>query len=192
MNNFEIAADVIKKRRSIKPAKMNGKQIPDEQIKQLLELGDWAPTHKHTEPWRFFVFGGDKAKGFTLAHAELYKRSAGDKFQQDKYDKILGNGTNVSHIIVSAMKRDAEERIGEIEEVAAVAAAMQNILLGATAMGLANFWSTGGMTHKPELKEYLGLGDKDKILGIIYLGYSDSIHEGKRITSLEEKIKWAK
>lgn len=192
MNNFEIVSEVIKKRRSIKPPKMNGKQIPDEQVMQLLELGNWAPTHKHTEPWRFFVYGGDKAKEFALSHAELYKSSAGDKFQQDKYDKILGNGTNTSHIIVCAMKRDAEERIGEIEEVSAVAAAMQNILLGATAMGLANFWSTGGMTHKPEFKTMLGLGEKDKVLGIIYLGYSDTTHEGKRVTPLEEKIKWAK
>lgn len=192
MNNFEIVSDVIKRRRSIKPPKMNGKQIPDEQVMNLLELGDWAPTHKHTEPWRFFVYGGDKAKQFALHHAELYKTSAGDNFTQDKYDKILGNGTNTSHIIVCAMKRDAEERIAEIEEISAVSAAIQNLLIGATAMGLANFWSSGGMTYKPELKEFLGLGEKDKVLGLIYLGYSDNTHEGKRVTPLEEKIKWAK
>ena len=49
---FEIIADIIRSRRSIKPVKMNGKKIPDEQVKELLKLANWAPTHGRTEPWR--------------------------------------------------------------------------------------------------------------------------------------------
>lgn len=192
MNNFEIVSGVINKRRTIKPAKMNGRIIPDEQVMQLLALGDMAPTHKHTEPWRFFVYSGNKVKEFVNDHAELYKNSAAEEFKQDKYDKILGNGNNVSHIIVTAMKRDPEERIGEVEEVAAVSAAIENILIGATAAGIANFWSSGGMTHKDEFKHFLGLGDKDIIMGILYLGYSDFSFEGKRVIPLEDKITWKK
>ena len=90
------------------------------------------------------------------------------------------------------MKRDPEERIGEVEEVAAVSAAIENILLGATAAGIANFWSSGGMTHKDELKHFLGLGDKDIVIGILYLGYTDFSFEGKRVISLEDKITWNK
>ena len=45
MNDFEVVAGVIKKRRTVKPSKMNGKAVTDEQVKQLLELADWAPTH---------------------------------------------------------------------------------------------------------------------------------------------------
>jgi nitroreductase len=189
---FKIAAEVIKNRRTIKPAKMNGKMIPDEHVMELLRLADWAPTHKHTEPWRFFVYAGKKAKEFALAHAELYKSTSGREFQQEKYNKILGNGNNVSHIIVSAMKRDAEKRIPETEEICSTAAAIENILIGAAAMGIAGYWSTGGMAHKDEFKKFLGLSDDDLVIGIIYLGYSDHIHQGKRIIPLEEKIKWNK
>lgn len=49
-NSFSVIADIIKNRRSTKPAQMNGKLIPDEQVQQLLELADWAPTHANTEP----------------------------------------------------------------------------------------------------------------------------------------------
>lgn len=48
MSDFEVVSGIIKKRRTVKPAKMNGKSVPDEQVKQLLELADWAPTHKDT------------------------------------------------------------------------------------------------------------------------------------------------
>ena len=53
--NFAAIASVIKNRRTIKPAMMNGHKIPNGEIAALLELADWAPTHGFTEPWRFVV-----------------------------------------------------------------------------------------------------------------------------------------
>lgn len=191
MNKFEIISDIIKKRRTVKPAKMNGKIIPDEQVKKLLELADWAPTHKHTEPWRFIVYAGSKAKEFVQQHAELYRKSVPDEqFNNDKYEKILGNAVNLSHLIVCVMKRDEQERIPEIEEISAASAAVQNILLGAESLGIAGFWSTGGMTHSSLMKEFLGLNSRDKVIGLIYLGYSDSGYEGKRVIPVDDKITW--
>ena len=188
-NKFEVISDIIKTRRTVKPAKMNGKLVPDEQVKQLLELADWAPTHKHTEPWRFVVYSGSKAREFVSNHAELYRRSTPEeKFKNDKYEKILGNGNNTSHIVVCIMKRDAEKRVPEIEEISASAAAIDNILLAATSLGIASFWSTGGMTHSDEMKEFLELNVDDVVMGLVYLGYSDSTYEGKRVIPLEQKI----
>ena len=190
-NNFEIVSEVIKKRRTVKTSKMNGNIIPDEEVKQLLELADWAPTHKHTEPWRFIVYSGDKARKFVSDHAELYRKSTPEeKFKNEKYEKILANGNNLSHLIVCIMKRDEEKRVPEIEEVSAAAAAIQNLLLGATSLGIASFWSTGGMTHTDAMKEYLGLNMDDNVMGLIYLGYTDSSYEGKRTIPLEQKITW--
>lgn len=190
-DKFKAAQEIIRGRRSVKPAKMNGKLIPDETVKELLRLADWAPTHKITEPWRFIVYSGDKAKAFALEHAELYKSSThGEEFNLDKYEKILGNGKYVSHIIVAVMKRSKTVNIPEIEEIAATAAAIENLLLGASAAGLAGFWSTGGMTHKNEMKEFLKLDIDDIIMGLIYLGYTDSVFEGKRIIPLDQKIDW--
>lgn len=191
MGDFEILSEVVKKRRTVKPAKMNGIPVPDEQVKMLLELADWAPTHKHTEPWRFIVYAGQKAKEFVSQHAELYRKSVkDDKFNNDKYEKILGNGNNLSHLIVCVMKRDEQKRVPEIKEISAAAAAVQNILLGAASLGIASFWSTGGMTHSDAMKEFLGLNFDDSVLGLIYLGYTDSTYEGKRVIPLEDKITW--
>jgi nitroreductase len=190
-NPFPVIFDIIKSRRTIKPAQMNGNIIPDEQVEQLLELADWAPTHGNTEPWRFIVYAGAQAKAFCLQHAELYKlHTKPENFLQANYDKLLHNGDKVSHIIITVMERGKLAKIPVLEEKAATAAAIQNILLGATALGIASFWSTGGFTYHHSLKEYLQLKEDDMVMGILYLGYTDITPTGKRNIPLTDKVKW--
>ena len=88
------------------------------------------------------------------------------------------------------MQRGTNPKIPVLEEIAATAAAIENVLLGATAAGVASFWSTGGMTHKQPMKDFLQLNEEDVVIGIIYLGYSDETFEGKRATHMEDKITW--
>ena len=190
-DRFSILSDIIKSRRSIKPAKMNGKKITDEQVKEILKLANWAPTHGRTEPWRFIVYSGENVKNFCHQHAELYKaNTAPEKFEQANYDKQLHNGDLASHIIIAIMQRGTLPKIPALEETAATAIAVQNILLGATASGIATFLSTSGMTHHPAMKDLFQLKHEDIVLGILYLGYSDEKIEGKRQTEIEEKVIW--
>jgi nitroreductase len=197
MNHPLEGADIdqiIRSRRTVKPEKMNGMQIPDELIRNVLSLADWAPTHGRTEPWRFIVFSAGRVKEFTARHAELYKlHTESGMFAQAKYDKLKSLGENVSHIIIPWMKRQESQKIPEVEEIAATCAAIQNVLLAATYRGIVAFWSSSGLTYHPALKEEFNLGSNDRILGIIYLGYSDEIAvEGKRSIPLSEKIEWVR
>ncbi|TMI97919.1 MAG: nitroreductase [Bacteroidetes bacterium] len=188
---FSTISAVIKNRRSIKPAKMNGKKIPDEQVKEVLKLANWAPTHGRTEPWRFIVYSDDKVKQFCYQHAELYKANTPvEKFEQGIYDKQLHNGDLASHIVIAIMQRGDVPKIPALEEIAATAIAIQNILLGATAAGIASFLSTSGLTHHPAMKNFLQLKDEDVVMGIVYLGYSDEKMEGNRRTEMDEKATW--
>jgi nitroreductase len=188
---FEQLAATIAGRRTTKTGKMNGRQIPREEIEQLLALADWAPTHGRTEPWRFFVFEGEKVKEFCRRHADLYRQhTAPEKFTEENYDKQLHQGDLASHVIVAAMKRTPGTKISLVEEIAATAAAIQNLLLAATAAGIASFWSSGGLSQHPPMKTMLGLAEEDIVMGILFLGYSDEKTEGKRNIPLSEKLTW--
>jgi nitroreductase len=89
------------------------------------------------------------------------------------------------------MKRSLAKPIPAVEEIAAVSSAIQNILLGAEALAISSFWSTGGMAHHTSLKNYLGLGEEDIVMGLLFMGYSDlPVNAGKRNIPLEEKISW--
>lgn len=171
---------------------MNGQRVPDEQVWQLLALADWAPTHGHTEPWRFKVYTGAKMFGFCEAHAGLYKQVTPlEKYQQEKYDKLLHMGDKASHVLVAVMQRGSLPKIPALEEIAATACAIQNLLLGAAALGIAGYWGSGGMAYHPAMKTMLQLREEDVVLGILYLGYTDkTAPKGKRTIPLKDKVEW--
>ena len=191
MDTFEILGKTIINRRSTKPAVLNGKKIDDEQVKQLLELANWAPTHGMTEPWRFVVYTNEAVQEFGQAHAELYKQhTPPEKFMAAKYEKQLHNGDKASHLVLVYMHRGGNPNITALEEICATAAAVQNILLGAEALGIAVLWSTGGSVLQPAMKEYLGLGQEDVVIGILYMGYTDEPARPGRRSPVEEKTRW--
>ena len=191
-NEFEQLQSIIKSRRSVSWAKMNGQVIADETVNQLLSLADWAPTHGRTEPWRFLVFGGEALKNFGKAHADLYwQHTAEDKRTEAAYEKLEHNVDKASHLVIAIMKRGDNVKIPQLEEVAAASAAIQNILLGATALGISSYWSSGGMTHTHALKEHLYLAAEDIIMGLVYLGHTDEPpKEGSRNIPIAEKVRW--
>jgi nitroreductase len=54
----------------------------------------------------------------------------------------------------------------------AVAAGIQNLLLGATTLGLASFWSTPALTRPPAVLDLCGFHPEDRLVGIVYLGWA--------------------
>lgn len=182
---------LIKTRRTIKPAAMNGAVLEDAIIQQCLEAAHWAPTHGRTEPWRFFVYSGEQLVKFCNDHAEMYKSSVtAETFMVSKYDSLKNMPQTVSHLVVTAMERTPLTKIPFLEEYAAVSAAVQNILLMAHSMDVAAIWSTGGMALKPEMKTYLGLQQQeDEVVAFIYMGRTDKTDfPASRKTSVEDKI----
>ncbi|HTO15568.1 MAG TPA: nitroreductase [Edaphocola sp.] len=191
MEGFETLRAIISNRRSVKSEQMNGQKISNEDIIEIIEMADWAPTHGRTEPWRFFVLTGDNLKKFGEHHAELYWANTPEETRNETKKEILSKkGDNASHLVITVMKRTEETKIIIEEEFAATAAAVENMLLAATAKGFASFWSTGGMTHHPVMKMYLGLKEDDLVTGLIYFGKTDKVKEGIRKIPIEDKIIW--
>ena len=189
---FEPLQTVIRQRRTVSVALMNGQPIDDDKVAQLLELADWAPTHGRTEPWRFLVYRKESLQQFAKDHADLYwQQTSEENRDQNKYDKLQQTAEKASHLVVAIMQRGAKPNIPALEEIAATAAAIEHILLGASALGISAIWNTGGMTHHPALKQYLKLGPEDVVMGLIYLGKTNaSARPGHRLVPLEEKVKW--
>jgi nitroreductase len=95
-------------------------------------------------------------------------------------------------VILVWMERQKVEKIRELEEIEAVACAVQNMHLSATARGLGAFWSTPPFLYKAEMNAYLGIGEKDRCLGIFYLGHPaqpDRWPKGRR-QPIEDRIEF--
>ncbi len=190
--DFNQINSLIRNRRSIFPKMYSGEQVPTEIIETMLENANWAPTHKFTEPWRFTVFNQQGVQKFAEFQSGLYKQRAlnDGTFDQEKYQKLRQKPLLASCIIALGMKRDPEKRIPEIEEVAAVSCAVQNMYLTATAYGVGCYWSTGGPTFWEEAKPFFDLGPEDKLLGFLYLGMPADREYTSTRGDWQQKVRW--
>ncbi|TCZ65775.1 nitroreductase family protein [Flaviaesturariibacter aridisoli] len=185
--------DLIKNRRSTFPKQFDPAATVDEAIvRQVLENATWAPSHGNLQPWKFVVFSGEGRQKLAQFQAELYKTASGDNFKQATYDGLLANPLKASHVIALCLKRDPNKKFPEIEEVSAVACAVQNMYLTVTAYGVGGYWTTGGVTYREAAKEFFGLGEDDKLMGFFYIGAIAVASPAKDRAPLEDKIEWVR
>jgi len=188
MNISEISA-LIQSRRSIFPNQYIEKEISDEAIMKILENANWAPNHRHTEPWRFKIFKGEGLKKLSEYLGKQYKEKfVGDKFSELKYKKTVKKPLQCASIIGICMQRDPKKSVPEWEEIAAVSCAVQNMWLSCTALGIGAYWSSPALiTGKNEI---MNLAEGETCLGLFYMGFWDVISLDSKRGEIENKIQW--
>ena len=190
-NLSEITA-LIKDRRTIYPEQYSTRKVQREQVETILNAGLWAPTHGNTQPWRFQVFtDGDKDLLSDFLAETYLKLTPKDKQNDQKLAKMLNRPKLASIVIAVCMHRDENQKIKEIEEIEAVACAIQNMHLTASAYGIGGFWSTPALIYSEEMNQFLKIGVKDKCLGLFYLGYPAIEWPKSHRKPLEYVTKWS-
>ena len=129
---------LIRHRRSIKPVDMDSLRMVERALlTQVLEDATWAPTHGLTEPWKFVVHQGAARQRLAETMQRIYRETTPtNEFREDKMKKMGENPLLASVVIACVMERRGGAKIPEIEEIEAVACALQNLMLSATAAGL--------------------------------------------------------
>jgi len=183
--------EAIRNRRSV--GKVKSTDVETEKIEKILEAATWAPNHHHTEPWKFFVLTGEGRRPLGRTLAEISKESMDDPSSdenQNKLKKVEQQPFRAPVVITVAVTPSDNPKAIRIDEIGAVNAAIQNMLLAAHALELGAIWRTGKPTFHQKTKDLFGLREQDEVLGFIYIGYPDVEQgEGKRI-SFKQKTKW--
>lgn len=170
--NLSEITDLIKNRRTIYPEQFSDRKVHKEQLELILNNAQWAPTHGNTQPWRFKVFTEESRQVLSDFLAETYLKLTPPEAQNDlKLAKMMQRPMQASAVIAVCMERQPTEKILEIEEIEAVACAIQNMHLTCTAYGVGGFWATPKLIYSQEMNQFLKIGEKDKCLGLFYIGY---------------------
>lgn len=170
--NLSEITEIIRNRRSIAPEHYSDRAVHPEIISNILTNATWAPTHGMNQPWHFQVYREQALRELAVSIPMLYKDFVPkEQFSQAKFDKLKARFEQISAVIFICMKRNEPNRIPEIEDIEAVACAVQNMMLTCTAYGLGCFWSSPGFVYSDAMKTLLGLEQSDKCLGLFYLGY---------------------
>ncbi|HKA04396.1 MAG TPA: nitroreductase [Acidimicrobiales bacterium] len=164
---FDALAELVRARRS--NLRMDAdRPVPAALVQQVCELAMWAPNHMRTHPWRFAEFTGDGRRrlGAALEDAMVARGETDPERLKKARTKYLRAPTM---LLVGSAAHD--DPILHDENRDAVAAGVENLLLGATALGLASYWSTGEIAGVAEVKALAGFGPRDQLVAVIYLGW---------------------
>jgi nitroreductase len=143
--------DAIRTRRTHK--QFGPEPLDETTLGELLDLARFAPNHHLTQPWRFRALGPE-----TRARIDAV---AGEKEAM----KLRRAPT-----LVLATATLSGDPLTDEEDLHATAAAVYAVLLGATARGLASYWRTPVCFSEAPVREVLGLGANERVVGLIHLG----------------------
>ena len=189
--NLSEINELIRNRRTIYPEQYSDRKVHREQLEVILNNAQWAPTHGNTQPWRFKIFTEDARQRLSDFLAKSYlELTPADQQNDAKLAKMLRRPVLASAVIAVCMERQSEEKILEIEEIEAVACAIQNMHLTCTAYGIGGFWSTPKLIYHSKTNEFLGLNEKDKCLGLFYIGYPSIEWPAAHRKPLEYHSEW--
>jgi nitroreductase len=185
----EFLLTALKNRRSI--SKVAPEEPPEALIRTMLEAATWAPNHFMTEPWRFFVLRGDARRRLGEVMGVVCAEREEDAVRAEAArERMAAKPLRAPYVIAVASEPDHREKVVEIEEIAATAAAVQNMLLAAEALGLGAIWRTGWVTYTPQVRAFFGLSDQATVLGFVYVGYVASPAEARARKPVDAVTRW--
>lgn len=165
--SFEDLATTIRRRRTHMLVDRD-RPVPTELVTELCELATWAPCHKRTWPWRFALFTGDaRARLGEVAAAAMAERGDPEAKVAKTRTKYLRTPAT---LVVGSAPGDTPLRTAENRD--AVSAGVQNLLLAATAAGLASYWSSCPKGADEAVAELCGFEPGTAVVAVVYLGWS--------------------
>ncbi len=158
-------------------------------IWQILEAATWAPNHHLTEPWRFFVLEGEARSELGRVMGEVAASREEDADAKARVaESAAKKPLRAPYVIAIGVEPSPGTPL--IEEIAAGAAAVQNMLLAADALGLGAIWRSGWIAFEPEVREHFGLSEQGQMLGFVYVGHPLARPSGRERRPVAEVTTW--
>jgi nitroreductase len=141
--------EAITGRRSVR--KYSREPVSEEELRQILEAGRWAPSRGNSQPWKFIVMKGDQVRKDVAAAIST--------------GKFLAEAPAAVAVVVNPESSKHPEQEG--------AAATQNMLLAANGLGLGTCWISVHSTDWEEaVQRMLGVPDGEWVISVISIGHA--------------------
>jgi nitroreductase len=175
------------------------KEITDEILKKVLQAANQAPSAHNQQSWRFIVLRGEKKHGlatliadnalkFPKASSVLLRMAARTISSAPAVIAVANTGDLIDHgkelfQIEDSLSQDFFRTM----EIQSSSAAVQNLLLAATSLGLATVWLGIMYLIKKEVLEYLG-EPQGEFMAIVPIGYADKEAQGPSKRPMEMMV----
>jgi F420 biosynthesis protein FbiB-like protein len=175
--------EFLKDRRSIREYKP--REISEKIFDIILEAATWAPSAHNTQPWRFFVIKNSALK-LKLAQAmgvrwkrDLVKDGVSEKDYENLIEASVERFSSAPLVVVPCLTMvgmhqyhdKKRQKIEFLMGVQSVAAAIENMLLAAHAMGLGACWFCAPLFCPDTVRKVLKIPSNFEPQALITLGY---------------------
>ena len=165
-----VAQALIGSRQNVSPKRLVEPGPSDEQLETLLALAAAAPDHGWLTPWHFIIVPLAQrhrlAEVFALA---LIDRDPGATLAQIEAAREKAHRAPLLMVAVACLG-PREPDTPALERMVSMGAAIQNLLLGAHAMGFGAGLTSGQAMSSPRLRELCNLADGDVPVCCINVG----------------------
>lgn len=152
------------------PANLLQEPAPsDTELETIIRAALTAPDHAGLRPWRFIVFRGAAREKL----ADIFGESAqhlNPSITTAELDAVRQKALRAPLVIAAVAVIKEHPKVPAEEQVCSAAAATQNLQLAANALAYGSIWVTGAFATDAHVRERLGLGAADRIVGFVHLG----------------------
>lgn len=186
--------DVIAARRSIR--RFKDTPLPDDLLQTILTAATQAPSAKNRQPWRFVVVQGDE-------RAEMVRimRHGIEAMVDQGHDtgSALGSARIMEQAPVTVfvlnpeglhpwLTRSIEQMFIDVINVQSIGAAIQNMLLAASDLGLGSLWIGDIFYAYEALREWLGT--ESQLIAAVSFGYPDESPPARPRRAADQVTRW--
>jgi nitroreductase len=141
-----------------------------------IELARWAPNHRLTQPWRFYVLGPQTADQIVDLAVDIETAAKGERAGEARRKRW---GAIPAFFVVTCARSDDE--LQQREDYAACCCAVQNLMLYMWQSGLGVKWTTGAVTREPRFSEIVGFDPEvEMLVGLFWYGIPRVVPSQKR------------
>lgn len=187
-------------RRSIR--RFQSTPVPRQMLEELLQAGLLAPSSKNRQPWKFVVAEGDAKREALEAMERGLEREKAQPLLPES-TQHLGGARYTLEIMKQAPavifvmnplglslhgNLTPEQRIYELCNAQSIGAAMENMTLAATGLGLGSLWTCDTYFAYQELCQWLRADGE--LLAALAVGYGDERPAARPRKSMDEAVEW--
>lgn len=181
--------DLLMTRRSVKSRDMQGPGPDRAMLEKILAAGIRVPDHGKLAPWRFVVLEGEAREklGDAICAALVKEQETSEKTAE----RMKGYATQGPVLVVAVFSPKFHPAIPEWEQQLSTGAACQNMLIAATALGVAAQWLTGWGSYSPSVRDELKMAANERIAGFLFFGNHGPDQPTERPRpNIEDHVTW--
>ncbi len=175
--------------------------VPDNHITAILQAANQAPSAHNQQSWRFIVVRGDsrkelaklvtsRAAQFPKPASALLRMAALSIVSAPLVIAVVNTGDLISRgANLFKVEKETTYDFFRTMEIQSSAAAVENLLVAATSLGLATVWLGILLLIKDDILEFLG-ERKGEFMAVIPVGYAVRPATGPKKLPVEQVAKY--